>query len=284
MRYIPQMSAQVKSLNDRLAAGETFDALRKELRKHVPSFTWYPQTEFCYFQNASDWFFATKGGHNNESHNHNDIGTFILYKGGVPMFVDAGVGTYTKKTFSSERYTIWSMQSNWHNLPVINGVAQKNGAQYRSSSVYVDGSKKARKVFRLDISKAYPSESDCPSWVREYVMTDKSLTITDSYSLTKRNAADQLNFMVQGQVYLPGTKVAVAALEYAVKDGEVVVVNAGVAMKIAYPASMKVSVDVVELDDKRLSNVWGDSIRRVSFTSSASAPVSGTYVFKITEM
>ena len=115
-------------------------------------------------------------------------------------------------------------------------------------------------------------------------MTDKALTITDSYSLTKRNAADQLNFMVQGQVYLPGTKVAVAALEYAVKDGEVVVVNAGVAMKLAYPASMKVSVDVVELDDKRLSNVWGDSIRRISFTSSASAPVSGKYVFKITEM
>ena len=284
LKYIVEMTARAQDSNSRISGGATLEQCMADLRSSVPSFTWYPQTEFCYFQNASDWFFATKGGHNNESHNHNDIGTFILYKGGVPMFVDAGVGTYTKKTFSSERYTIWSMQSNWHNLPVINGVAQKNGAQYRSSSVYVDGGKKAKKVFRLDISKAYPSESDCPSWVREYVMTDKTLTITDSYSLTRRNAADQLNFMVQGQVYLPGTKVAVGALEYAVKDGEVVVVNAGVAMKLAYPASMKVSVDVVELDDKRLSNVWGDSIRRVSFTSSASAPVSGKYVFKITEM
>ena len=39
----------------------------------------------------------------------------------------AGVGTYTRQTFSSERYTIWTMQSNYHNLPMINGVPQKYG-------------------------------------------------------------------------------------------------------------------------------------------------------------
>ena len=278
LKYIVEMTERVEAMNARVSSGVPYDDCMASLRSSVPSSTWYPQTEFCYFQNASDWFFATKGGHNNESHNHNDIGTFILYKGAVPMFVDAGVGTYTKKTFSHERYTIWSMQSNWHNLPVINGVAQRNGAKYRSSAVYVNGKKKS-KVFRLDISSAYPKSTDCSSWVREYVMTDKTLTITDSYSLTSRNAADVLNFMVQGQVYLPGDQLD----GNAVKAGEVVVVNSGVAMKLAFPSGMTVSVDEVKLDDPRLSNVWGDSIRRISFTSSVSAPVKGKYIFKISE-
>ena len=62
-------------------------------------------------------FVAAKGGHNAESHNHNDIGNFIVYLDGRPMIIDVGVETYTKKTFSSERYEIWTMQSAFHNLP-----------------------------------------------------------------------------------------------------------------------------------------------------------------------
>ena len=277
MRYIPQMSAQVKTLNDRLAAGETYEALRKELRKYVPSFTWYPETEFCYMLNSDGWFVATKGGHNNESHNHNDIGTFTLYVNGTPMFVDAGVGTYTKKTFSKDRYTIWSMCSDWHNLPVINGVTQKNGAEYRSASVKALNGKSA-KTFALDIVGAYTDESACQSWVRDYKLTSKVLTITDTYALKGRKGADVENFMVQGSVYLPGETTPAG---YQVKKGEVVVGNADVYMSLAYPSNLTASVEVMNLDDKRFTNVWGDSLRRISFTSSADAPLKGKYVFQI---
>ena len=277
LRYIPQMTAAVDALNGRLAAGERFDALRAELRTHVPSFTWYPETEFCYMLNGKGWFMASKGGHNNESHNHNDIGTFILYVDGVPMFVDAGVGTYTKKTFSSERYTIWSMCSDWHNLPVINGVTQKVGREYRSSSVKaVNG--KSSQSFTLDISGAYPEDCRCQSWFREYRLSSKSLTISDKYSLTQRNAADVMNFMVQGTVYLQGEKTPAG---YIVKDGELVVCNGDVCMSMTYPKSMTPSVEVKSLDDKRLTDVWGDSLRRISLTSSADAPLQGKYEFQI---
>src|SRR5690606_14252624 len=44
---------------------------------------------------AKGFYFAAKGGHNYESHNHNDAGHFILYYDGKPVIVDAGVGTYT---------------------------------------------------------------------------------------------------------------------------------------------------------------------------------------------
>ena len=280
LKCIGEMTDRVDDLNAKIASGMSFEACLTLLRKSVPSLTWYPQTEFCYITNKSDWFFAAKGGHNNESHNHNDIGTFLLYKGSVPMFVDAGVGTYTKKTFSSERYTIWSMQSVWHNLPVINGVAQQNGVEYRSSDIYVNG-KSSSKVFRLDISDAYLSAANCNSWVREYKVGDKSLTITDVYELSGRDAADVENFLVQGQVFLPGES---AKNGYVVKEGEFVVENHGVAMKLSYPASLKPSVEVMYLEDPRLTNVWGSSLRKISLTGSDDAPLKGKYIFKITEL
>ena len=70
---------------------------------------------------AKGFYFTAKGGSNHEQHNHNDVGSFMLYYDGKPVFIDVGVGTYTRKTFSPERYSIWTMQSNYHNVPLING-------------------------------------------------------------------------------------------------------------------------------------------------------------------
>ena len=280
LKYINEMSQRVNQLNADIASGYSFEQSIADLRRHVPSFTWYPETQFCYVKNESDWFFAAKGGHNNESHNHNDIGTFILYKGSVPVFVDAGVGTYTKATFGKDRYSIWSMQSAWHNLPVINGVCQKNGAKYKASDIVASGKGKTR-AFKLDIAGAYQSDACCNSWVREYKLTDKILTITDEYKLDSRIAADVENFLVQGSVYQEGE---IVPSGYVVKTNEVVVENKGVEFKIQYPAQMAVAVEVMELDDPKLTKVWGTSLRRISFTSSSTAPLTGKYVFKISEL
>jgi len=73
-------------------------------------------------------YLAAKGGHNSESHNHNDIGNFIVFANGQPMLIDAGVGTYTAATFGANRYSIWTMQSAYHNLPTVNGIMQQAGA------------------------------------------------------------------------------------------------------------------------------------------------------------
>jgi hypothetical protein len=52
-------------------------------------------------------------------------------------------------------------------------------------------------------------------------------------------------------------------------------------MSLAYPAALTPSVEVKELDDPRFTKVWGDKLRRISFTSSPSAPLKGKYVFQI---
>ena len=277
---INDLETRVNELNARIEAGESFDTLMESLRKSVPYNVWYPETEFCYMRNDAGWFVAMKGGHNNESHNHNDIGTFTLYADGVPMFVDAGVGTYTKQTFSKDRYTIWSMRSEWHNLPVINGVYQHDGAEFRSSDVSVSFKPKSRR-FSLDISGAYDEEADCNYWKRDYHLNGNAMIITDTYSLKERGAADVENFLVQGDVYLPGDTTPTG---YLVKNGETVVINSGKQMLLTYPVAMKPSVTVKELSDPRLTNVWGGSLRRISYTTDDNAPLKGKYVFTIKEL
>ena len=43
------------------------------------------------------FYVAAKGGHNAESHNHNDVGSFIVYADGYPALIDVGVEAYTAK-------------------------------------------------------------------------------------------------------------------------------------------------------------------------------------------
>ena len=128
------------------------------------------------------FFLAIKGGTNDESHNHNDIGSFILYKNGEPVIIDAGVGTYTRQTFSADRYKLWNMQSCYHNLPTVGGADQMAGAQYYATVLEVSPEKK---TVLYDLTKAYPEESGLLSYTRRAELKDGRLTLTDSVSLTE---------------------------------------------------------------------------------------------------
>ena len=65
--------------------------------------------------------FAARGGHNGVSHNHNDVGNFIIDIRGEQMIADIGNGEYNKEYFSERRYEIFNCGSQGHNLPIING-------------------------------------------------------------------------------------------------------------------------------------------------------------------
>ena len=243
--------------------------LNKELEEtkpahNVPACTWYPETEFCYLTNNSGWFLATKGGFNNESHNHNDAGTFSLYINNTPILIDAGVGTYTRQTFSSERYSIWTMQSNYHNLPMINGVPQRFGQEYKATNVVC---KEKQRYFSADISTAYPEEAAVNSWTRAYKLENKRLVITDKFSLKETKAANQVNFLVWGDIDIS-------------KAGKVSITVGDEHATLEYPTNFKATLETIELPDTRLSNVWGKQIYRIVLTDSQKK-LEGSYKFII---
>lgn len=212
------------------------------------AFTWYPETEFCYMR-SGDLFLAAKGGHNNESHNHNDTGTFILCADSEPVLLDAGVGTYTRQTFSSERYTIWSMQSDYHNLPKINGFSQHYGARYKAAAVEADA---RRNTFALDIAGAYPAQAGIRTWRRTCRLQPNGMTLTEDFALTAPAVPNELHFMCRGEadIATPG-RIAVAT-------------PAGRRVVLRYDAAQfEPSVERIALPDPRLSNVWGDALLRL---------------------
>lgn len=271
--YLYERDNKVDDINAGRDIFRTLENLisHKELVNTQPSvdksaFTWYPQTEFCYMRNIAGFFFAAKGGYNAESHNHNDVGSFSLYLDETPMFIDAGVGTYTRQTFSSERYNIWTMQSNYHNLPMINGVPQSDGAQYRAKSTTFNS---AASTFSVDITNAYKPDAAVSKWVRTYKLEPKGgLTIEDNFNLSALTNPNQINFLTWGHPDI-STK---GIVKLVVNDKKV---------QLSYNAvQFEPVVETITLTDERLSNVWGKQIYRLSLDAKQKQ-LAGKYRFTI---
>jgi len=110
-------------------------------------------------------YVAAKGGHNAESHNHNDVGNFLLFADGFPLFVDLGTEEYSAKTFGPERYSLWYLQSQYHNLPTANGALQASGEARRAKEVAYRSDDGGAEL-AMDISEAYVPEAGLGSWTR----------------------------------------------------------------------------------------------------------------------
>ncbi len=229
-----------------------------------PAMTWYPETEFCYLTTPEGLFFAAKGGFNNESHNHNDAGTFSLWADNFPIIIDAGVGTYTRQTFSNERYSIWTMQSGWHNLPVINGVEQPYGTKYKASDA-----KASKGRFEVNLATAYPPEAKVKEWKRTYDVKKRQLNISDSFSLDEAIAPNVINFLSWGDIDVS-------------KPGKVKISVKGHEAELTYdPAQFDAQVTDQQLTDPRLSNVWGQKISRISLKEKKLSGTKGNYKYSI---
>ncbi|MDR6549096.1 heparinase II/III family protein [Paenibacillus qinlingensis] len=78
--------------------------------------------------------FAAKGGNNDEPHNHNDVGHFIVLAGQETFLADIGAGQYTKPYFApATRYSFICNSALGHSVPIIDGVSQQAGAAYRAT-------------------------------------------------------------------------------------------------------------------------------------------------------
>lgn len=49
---------RVDGLNKSAVSDEAFEKEKKQLRSSSSDFVWYPQTQFCYMKNSTDWFLA----------------------------------------------------------------------------------------------------------------------------------------------------------------------------------------------------------------------------------
>ena len=232
------------------------EILEAEAKEALIADFWLPDTQVGGGRDAAGsfkgFFFGAKGGHNSEAHNHNDVGSAVMYYDGKPCLIDLGREEYTAKTFSSQRYEIWTMQSQYHNVPLINGVAQLQGRKYHAVDTrYTTNSRSV--TFSADIAPAYPESANVKTWRRTYTLTrGKSFSIADKFELTARkDSPTSSNFMT----YCKVTETKPGLLKF---EGE------GFTLDMRYdPKVIKPKIEFIEVTDSKLKEYWPQGVSRV---------------------
>jgi len=195
-------------------------------------------------------YLALKGGANNESHNHNDIGNVIVFADGKPIFIDAGSGTYTRRTFSKDRYTIWAMRSDYHNCATVNGVIQEKGAEYHSEDEEYD---ETSGKLKISLKRAYPESADIAEYTRSAVLENATAIIEDD-----------IKFNNEGDIvfnYLCVEEPSDVTEDSFVLSGR----------RITFDASLEFKYETVDcswVETAKIPTNWGvESIYRITLTS-----------------
>jgi len=207
-----------------------------------------PQTQHFYVHSCDDAVqLAAKGGFNNESHNHNDLGHFILSRNGKPIIVDLGNLPYQDKTFSPQRYEIWILTAAWHNCAQINGFEQHDGDEYKaailSSSVQENCA-----VFELDLTQAYEKEAGVESYIRKltFCRTCGELTVEDQVKLYAPGKLTRHFISVEKPCIMTD------AVEYDAEDA---------VLRLSYDAAAAMAEVVVQdLEADSLKASWGKEV------------------------
>ena len=212
-------------------------ALHNEQPK--PPYVWYPSVGVALYRRGP-FTLAVKGGDNDDSHNHNDTGSLILYAGKKPLLIDVGVGTYTRTTFSEHRYTIWTMQSDYHSVVNFPPVSQEAGSAFKAKLLYVD-----HKKIVLELKDAYPKTSELVSYLRRVTINEKSVTVTE---VVEGSRVPHLTLM---SVDRPRSQDL--NLQYG-------------SWKISLEGAIDSVVERLEIDDPRLQEVWPTNLYRTRVT------------------
>ncbi|MCG8353614.1 MAG: heparinase II/III-family protein [Chloroflexales bacterium] len=102
-----------------------------------------------------------KSGHNNEHHNQNDVGSFIVHVDGENLLTDPGRGLYTQAYFSPRRYENIFANSYGHSVPRIGGQLQGVGQNYAGAlcDVVIGAKAETHKQAVVDFARAYPVDN-----------------------------------------------------------------------------------------------------------------------------
>lgn len=170
--------------------------IQDETYAHRPGRVSFPSVGLTIFRN-SRYALAVKSGGNADSHNHNDTGSLILYRDGLPVLIDVGVETYTAQTFSDRRYELWTMQSAFHNVSNFGPHQQLPGEQYRAVVLGEDD-----KSIALELKDAYPRGIGLDTYLRRVDFSDAGVLIEER--VRSRNQA-VLTLMVRDEpAEIPG--------------------------------------------------------------------------------
>lgn len=211
-----------------------------------PVFTFYKKSRLLAVRSYNDCYFAAKGSGADGGHSHQDIGNFIFYKNGRPIAIDVGNESYTKASFSKERGMLWYVRSDYHNLPSINGIEQRekqSTAQMLSLNYDKDDI-----LLQLDMATAYENAGlERYERVFEFSGQKGRLCVRNKMAFSCAHNAVDFHIMTCSTPTMAGGKIAVDGCE----------------IQIEADSAYEILVEELPIKDELLRRNWGGTIYRI---------------------
>jgi len=207
---------------------------------------------------------AVKAGDNADSHNHNDTGSFTIYKNDMPFLIDVGVESYTQKTFSADRYEIWTMQSAYHNLPTIGGFMQSDGDRYFAKDVTYHMGEDLCEI-SMDIADAYPKEAGLRTYKRTAsLIKGQEILIYDCFTFDSvTTPSENLNGDRACVVLSLMTYEKPSAVEASAAYASAVHIKIGDLGMLHAENTELIRIEEIPVTDARLQTAWKHEIYRI---------------------
>ncbi len=141
------------------------------------------------------------GGHNDEAHNHNDLGHVNLWLDDQLILLDMGAPVYSADFFGPKRYTYLSASSRGHACPVINEQEQLPGQKAAAREIELE-LEKQRLV--LDLTAGYPKEARLKRWTRAVSRAPGGYELTDEFETIEAVEIENVFWSMIEPVVKPG--------------------------------------------------------------------------------
>lgn len=165
-----------------------------------------PSAQWSINQSKNGAGFAIKGGHNDEPHNHNDIGSFLyVYKKDM-LLAELGAGEYTKDYFNENRYNILCNSSLGHSVPRINHRGQLAGKKYSCNHFATNNAG----ITNIEIGGAYDSQSiESIQRLTHFNLENGEAVIEDIFKCNDRTIAITENLVTCYQPVITGNIITI---------------------------------------------------------------------------
>ncbi|MBQ7225225.1 MAG: heparinase II/III family protein [Clostridia bacterium] len=141
----------------------------------------YSMPSSCYLtKRTGSYAFTVKGGNNGESHNHIDVGSFIIARNNKQIIADIGACPYWDGYHTDRRYTFFNPSAYAHSIPIFDGEGEDSIAR---DDVYVEYDWEKQRA-RLDIANGYGLDF-VKKVDRVFDFEENRITLTDTFELDK---------------------------------------------------------------------------------------------------
>jgi hypothetical protein len=151
---------------------------------------------------------AIKAGHNEENHNQNDIGSFMLHVEGENLLTDPGRGLYSRHYFGPNRYDNIFANSYGHSVPRVGGNMQAPGRQYHGelAVVTIEPDNKSAVV---EFARAYPVDELVRAGRTLAIQDQGTVILTDAFEFDGATQPTEEAFVTWGEVVAHGPTASV---------------------------------------------------------------------------